>query len=316
MRVVFMGTPDFALPSLKALVQAPDCDVVAVFTRPDAVSGRGKQLVPCPVKLAALAAGITTYQPDSFKNEEAIQTLKELSPDLIVVAAYGVILPQDVLDIPTYGCLNVHGSLLPEYRGAAPIQRVILDGKEIAGVCIMRMEAGLDTGDYCSCASVATAGMDYSQLSTELSNLGAKILIEALPRVVDGSIEWIKQDDAKATYAHKIEKPETLLSPELTAVTNLRRVRASSAQAPAKCIICGKGVTVETAQIALDIPKAEPGAVTISKKGVFLHCAQGALNLLAIKPDGKKRMDGRAWALGLRDVPLEWEALPAFKGAE
>ena len=226
MRVVFMGTPDFAASILIELKEQHD--VVAVYTRADAVRGRGKKLVPSPVKEVALGANIPVFEPRTLRDEAEVERLRALDPDVICVAAYGMILPQAVLDIPKHGCLNVHASLLPKYRGAAPIERAILNGDDEAGVCIMRMEAGLDTGDYCICRSCQIAGMNAERLTGELADKGAYALLSALYDVEHGVQRWVKQVEEDATWAPKIEKGELNLNPAIECVENLRHVQACS----------------------------------------------------------------------------------------
>ena len=187
MRVVFMGTPEFAATILDDLVQHHD--VVAVYTRPDAVRGRGKRLEPSPVKVVAERHGLAVLTPRTLRDEEAQRELAAFRPDVICVAAYGAILPKAVLDIPTHGCLNVHASLLPRWRGAAPIERAILAGDEEAGVCIMRMEEGLDTGAYCVCRTAVVGRKNAAALTDELANLGSHALLTALVHVEEGAAD-------------------------------------------------------------------------------------------------------------------------------
>lgn len=316
MRVVFMGTPEFAASILIELKEQHE--VIAVYTRADAVRGRGKQLIASEVKQVALAAGIPVFEPRTLRSDEEIERLRELAPDVICVAAYGMILPQAVLDIPKYGCLNVHASLLPKYRGAAPIERAILNGDEEAGVCIMRMEAGLDTGDYCICRSCEIAGMGVERLTLELADKGANALLSALYAADQGSLRWTKQAEEDATWAPKIEKGELNLSPELTLAENLRHVQASSDQHPAKCRVAGKGVTVVSAAALSedDAPEALRGIglgkVAFIQKRLFLGCADGAFEITEIKPDGKKEMDAKSFAAGIQNVKsgeIAWETL-------
>ncbi len=316
MRVVFMGTPEFAASILIELKEQHE--VIAVYTRADAVRGRGKQLIASEVKQVALAAGIPVFEPRTLRSDEEIERLRELAPDVICVAAYGMILPQAVLDIPKYGCLNVHASLLPKYRGAAPIERAILNGDEEAGVCIMRMESGLDTGDYCICRSCEIAGMGVERLTLELADKGANALLSALYAAEQGSLRWTKQAEEDATWAPKIEKGELNLSPELTLAENLRHVQASSDQHPAKCRVAGKGVTVVSAAALSedDTPEVSRGIgvgkVAFIQKRLFLGCADGAFEITEIKPDGKKEMDAKSFAAGIQNIKLgeiAWETL-------
>ena len=306
MRVVFMGTPDFAVPSLQAL--ASQHEVLVVFSRPDAASGRGGKLLPSAVKTAAVELGIPVETPRTLRDEQVRARLRELAPELIVVAAYGCILPPAVLELPRYGCVNVHGSLLPRWRGAAPVQRAILAGDETAGVCIMRMEEGLDTGDWCLSHSLPIADMNAQELSSALASVGAQLLLRAIDQLQDGSVVWHAQDDALSCYAAKIEKSELLLDPVASVQDNLRRVRASTSAAPARALICGHPITVLRAQAVPDA-HADEGCVVLERKRVLLGAADGAFAPTELKPDGKKAMPAAAWRAGLKDVPLEWGRL-------
>ena len=319
-----MGTPAFAVPILEALIERHQ--MLAVYTRPDAISGRGTSLRPAPIKELALRHEIPVltprsfyaYSPDGFLLRDAggqrivdadlVSQLQEMAPDFVIVAAYGHILPQAILDVPRYGCINVHASLLPHWRGAAPIQRALLAGDESQGVSIMRMEEGLDNGDFCAFASTATDEKDLSQLTVELGQLGARALIEALPQIASGSAVWIRQDETQATYAAKIAKDELWLTPQLSALDNLRRVRASSQQAPARCTIAGKQVTVLAARLDPSVAPelidatytAHNAAVVYTHKRLFLDTADGLLEILELKPDGKRKMSAVAFASGIK----------------
>lgn len=208
MNVVFMGTPKFAVPTLEALAQAGH-EISGVITQPDAMRDRGKKLQPTPVKEKAVELGIPVYQPAKIKNnEEFLATLKELAPDVIVVAAYGKILPAEVLIIPPLGCVNVHASLLPKYRGAGPIQRAILEGEEKTGITIMYMAEGLDTGDMLSKAETSIEKKTAEELTEELALMGGKLLVETLPLLESGEIQGEVQDDSLATYAPMISKKD------------------------------------------------------------------------------------------------------------
>lgn len=313
MRIVFMGTPDFAAQILYELKEQHD--VVAVYTRPDAVRGRGKSLEASPVKKTALAAGIPVFEPSSLRSDEEVERLRALAPDAVCVAAYGMILPQAVLDIPKHGCLNVHASLLPRYRGAAPIERAILAGEREAGVCIMRMEAGLDTGDYCISRSCEIGDMDCARLTAVLADKGALALLSALAEIEQGGPRWIAQDDAAATYADKIAKGELDIDPSDTCAANERRVRASSAAHPSRCSVAGKRITVLAARLVEDassigVDEAAPGSVRFVAKRLFLGCADGVLEITLVKPDGKKEMTAAAFASGVQNIKsgtMVWE---------
>lgn len=299
-----MGTPQFAADILEQLI--PHHDVVAVYTRPDAVRGRGKALVPSPVKEVALAAGIPVHTPRTLRNEDVQAELAALNPDVICVAAYGAILPKEVLDLPRYGCLNVHGSLLPRWRGAAPIERAILAGDEEVGVCIMAMEEGLDTGDYCVRRAIPAAGQTAASLAEELAALGAQALLVALNQVEAGHVAWVVQDEENVTYAEKIAKGELDLDPDAAADVNDRRVRASSEAHPARCVVADRPVTVLAARPAQGEVAVEPGQALFAAKRLYLGCAEGALEVLEVKPDGKRAMEAKAFAAGV----------PALRGAE
>lgn len=307
MRIVFMGTPAFAATILDQLAQS--YEVVGVFTQPDAIRSRGKKLEPSPVKRTALSHEIPVFEYATFKDNDAFDQLEGLAPDVICVAAYGVLLPASVLDLPRFACLNVHGSLLPRWRGAAPIERAILAGDEQIGVCIMQMEEGLDTGAYCASRVVPRGHRSASELTEELASLGAQALIEVLEDLEEGTLAWTSQDEAQATYAHKIEKGELDIAPWMSANEALLKIRASSENHPAKCSIGGKDVTIVSAALAdsgADAPQAieqiEAGQVLFVAKRLYLGFSDGALELICVHPSGKKQMSARDFAAGLQGV--------------
>ena len=281
MRIVFMGTPEFACPSLSAVSKSHD--VVRVVTRPDAVRGRGKRLEPSPVKALAGELGLAVIEA-SRMTPEVMDELRAAKADLCVVAAYGCILPDELLEMFPLGCVNVHASLLPRWRGAAPIQRAVLEGDELAGASIMRVVHELDAGDYCAQVSTAVAGKTSSELLDELGHLGAEALVEAIGRIADGTAVWTEQDESLVTYAHKIEKAEMRLDPADGALANVRRVLASTDADPASCEVAGKGVRLMRAMTCDDALAA--GEVLVSHGRVALGCADGALEVLDVKPDG------------------------------
>ncbi len=316
MRIVFMGTPAFAATILDYLVSQHE--VVGVFTRPDAVRGRGKKLVASPVKEIARKHILPVYEYSSFKQGEPKELLKELNPDVICVAAYGAILPSEVLSIPKYGCINVHASLLPRWRGAAPIERAILAGDEEAGVCVMRMEEGLDTGDYCISRSLEIGELDSEHLTAELAELGASALLVALSQIEQGVDSWTKQNEEHVTYAHKIEKGELNIAPGHTAQEALRKVRASSVSHPSRCAIAGKSITLVRADLFNDKEQLslslEEGRVAFVAKRLFLGFSEGILEILELKPDGKSTMDARSFAAGIQGIKkygADWRAYNA-----
>ena len=306
MRVVFMGTPKLAADLLVEIAQQHE--VVCVYTRPDAVRGRGAKLEPSPVKAAAERLGIPVRTATSLRDAEEQAHLAELAPDAICVAAYGCILPREVLEIPRYGCLNVHASLLPRWRGAAPIERAILAGDEQTGVCIMRMEEGLDTGPYCVRRATEVEGKSAAELTDELANLGARALLTGLSVVEQGGAEWTFQDDAAATYAEKLAKDELYPDPAEPAAAMVRKVLASSEAHPARAVIAGRSATVERVALPDDERAAalcdglEQGAVRFAAKRLFLGTGDGAVEVLSLKPDGKKSMDARAFAAGVQGI--------------
>ncbi|MGI6229287.1 MAG: methionyl-tRNA formyltransferase [Tractidigestivibacter sp.] len=303
MRIVFMGTPDFAVPSLRAL--AGRHEVSLVVTRPDAVRGRGKKLVPSAVKAAATELGLSVLEASRMSGE-ALERVREAAPDCIVVAAYGCILPQALLDIPRMECVNVHASLLPRWRGAAPIQRAILAGDERAGVSIMRVVAALDAGAYCRQASVPVGETPCPELMAELASLGAKELLCALDQIEDGSVRWTEQDESRVTYAHKVEKAEMHLDPAASVEQNRRVVQASMDAAPARLSVAGRGLRALLARADASGLNVSAGSVLVQHGRVWLGCSDGALELTRVKPDGKREMDAKAWASGLRGEGLTW----------
>ena len=303
MRVIFMGTPYFAVPSLEAL--AARYEVAAVFTRPDAVRSRGRDLEPSPVKVRALELGIPVYECARITSEQ-VEDMRGLAPDLIAVAAFGAIVPDDVLEIAPLGCINVHGSLLPRWRGAAPIQRAILAGDPVAGVSIMAVVHDLDAGAYCLQVSTPVADKNAAQLIDELARMGADALVDAIAQIERGDAVWVEQDESLVTYAHKIEKAEMLLDPSEDASVNRSRVKASSDAAPARCAVAKRGVRVLDARVSDE--ELVAGEVRVVGKRVFLGCTQGSIEVLQVKPDGKRAMEASAWATGLRDA-REWAAL-------
>lgn len=305
MRIVYMGTPDFAVPSLRAL--DANHKVTLVVTRPDAVRGRGKRLEPSPVKAAALELGLPVLEARRLAADD-IDRIAQERPDVICVAAYGAILPDELLAIPPCGVLNVHASLLPRGRGAAPIQRAVLEGDEAAGVSIMRIVHDLDAGPYCAQVRVAIADKPCAQVMDELARVGADELVCALEQVERGGVVWTEQDESQVTYAAKVTKQEMLLDPADAALANKRRVQASLDAAPARAIVGGRGVRVlEASVVDAGAKQVAQGSVLVQKGHVYLGCADGTIEVLRVKPDGKKEMAASAWASGLRGDDLTWK---------
>lgn len=312
MRVVFMGTPEFSATILEYL--AEQHEVVAVYTRPDAVRGRGKELEPSPVKALAQSLSIPVFTPASLRSDEVVADIEEAAPDVVVVAAYGALLPKAVLDIPRYGCVNVHASLLPRWRGAAPVERAILAGDEETGVCIMAMEEGLDTGPYCVRRSTSVEGKDVRELTDELATLGARALLHGLTMIASQPNPFVEQGEDGVTYASKIEKGELNLRMDDDARTALRKVLASSHAHPCKAVVCGRALTVlgarDASELGLDCGPLAAGEVAVTGKHVVLGFAEGAIALVEVKPDGRKAMDAAAFSAGIRgsqDATRTWE---------
>ncbi len=304
MKILFMGTPDFALFSLRAMVEAGE-EIIGVVTQPDQPKGRGYLLTPPPVKVYAEEKGIPVYQPTTLKSDEARETITSLAPDLIVVTAYGKILPPWILELPTHGCVNVHGSLLPAYRGAAPMQRAIMDGSPLTGITTMKMDAGLDTGDMLLSGEVEiTEDDDFEALHDKMGACSARVLLDTLRGIREGTLTPQKQDDTKATYAAKIEKSDCRLDFSLSAKHLHDQIRGLS---PFPLAFTktpdGKLLKVVKAEIAGDVPTtdAEAGVVlSLENGGVTVACGEGAIRLLAVLPEGKGRMTAAAWINGRR----------------
>ncbi|WP_369349377.1 methionyl-tRNA formyltransferase [Stenotrophomonas sp. JAG2] len=303
MKIVFAGTPAFAVSSLRAA--ARHHEVVAVYTQPDRPAGRGRGLAPSPVKLDAIARGIPVFQPDSLKTPEAQQQLRDLAPDLMVVVAYGLILPKAVLTIPTHGCWNVHASLLPRWRGAAPIQRAIQAGDAETGVCLMQMEAGLDTGPVLLKQHIAIGPNDTGgQLHDRLAALGEQVLSDGLGLLRAG-IKPIAQPQPEAgvTYAHKLDKAEARLDWAQDAHALARTVRAFNPWPIAEAMLAGERVRIHGA-IALDDNQSKaPGTLLgASRDGIDIACGQGALRLRVLQREGGKAITAADYLNARRDL--------------
>ena len=287
LRIVFAGTPEFAVPALRAC--AARGEVVAVYTQPDRPAGRGRQLQMSPVKQAALELGLPVQQPLNFKSEEALDMLRSYEADLMVVVAYGLILPQAVLDTPRLGCWNVHASLLPRWRGAAPIQRAIAAGDTITGVCLMQMEKGLDTGPVLLQLKTSIGPKDNGgSLHDRLSQLGAEVLRDGLTLARAGmSLQAEAQPEAGVTYARKIDKAEAKLAWSLSAKALADQIRAFNPWPVAETELQGERVRVYQAQILAEDSGKPPGTVLAAgKAGIDIACGQGVLRLLALQRDG------------------------------
>ncbi len=291
LRIVFAGTPDFSVPPLQELL-ASGHQVVAVYTQPDRPSGRGRKLLPGPVKSRALEAGVPVHQPPSLKAAEEVEILRDLRPDLMVVVAYGLLLPESVLEIPRLGCVNIHASLLPRWRGAAPIQRAIQAGDTESGVSIMRMEKGLDTGPvYLSKRIALAADETGGSLHDRLSMLGAAGLMEALPGIAEGSLQPVPQNDAEATYAAKLEKKEAQIDWKRSAVQIERQVRAFNPWPVAFTPYENANLRIWNAH-AIEGMTADPGTVmSATRDGVDVSTGEGLLRITRMQMPGKRAMD-------------------------
>lgn len=301
MKVVYMGTPDFAVPPLRALVKA-GYEVVGVVTQPDKPKGRSKTLLPPPVKEEALKYNIPVYQPLKVREPEFMETLKNLAPDVIVVAAFGQIIPKAILDLPEFGCLNIHASLLPKYRGAAPIQQAVINGDKEAGVTIMKMGTGLDTGDMISRASVLLAEDETGgSLFDRLSELGAELLVKTLPSVFDGTAVYEPQPEESPTpYAGMITKQMGLLDFQKDAETLERLIRGLNPWPSAHTYLNGKTLKIWKAAVENSGSEPEnPGTIIkADKDGIHVVCGQDILILQEVQLEGKKRMDAAAFLRG------------------
>lgn len=303
MRVIFAGTPPFAAAALDALADAGH-DIVLVLTQPDRPSGRGMKLTPSAVKAAALARGLPVYQPASLKPGESRAALADAQADVMVVAAYGLLLPQPVLDLPRLGCLNIHASLLPRWRGAAPIQRALLAGDSETGITIMQMDAGLDTGAMLTKTVVPIGPEDTAgTLHDVLAAAGARAIVDALARYA--ALVPEPQDDAQATYAAKLTKDEAKLDWSLPAATLARAVRAYNPVPGAWTLLDGAPLKIWHAEVVAG--GGEPGTVLYAENDrLLVACGDGALALTEIQPAGSKRMPvaaflaGRSLAAGTR----------------
>lgn len=299
LKIIFAGTPDFAATSLSALINSGH-KLVAVYTQPDRPAGRGRKLRASPVKDVALKNDIPVFQPENLKDAEAQEILRSFNADVMVVAAYGLILPQAVLDIPRLGCLNIHASLLPRWRGAAPIQRAIAAGDTQSGVTIMQMNAGLDTGDILQLSSCPITDKDTGgDLHDRLAEIGAKAILETLTHLDSNKITPVAQDDALATYAHKLDKKEAQINWQNSAIEIERLIRAFNPWPVAYTQFEDKTLRIWQAQALEENSEKTPGTVlSCDKKGIDISCGEGMLRILNLQPSGSKAMDVAAFMNG------------------
>ena len=298
--VVFMGTPDFAVPALKALADSPEYDVKLVVSQPDKPQGRKQILTPSPVKQLALQYGFEMYQPVNLRSDEAFEIINSFSPDFIVVSAYGNILPKRILDIPRYGCVNLHGSLLPKYRGAAPIQWSVINGDEITGVTTMLMDVGLDTGDILL-TSEKVIGPDETagEVFDALANLCPELLLTTLEALEQGSITPVKQDNDKATYVSVLKKEMSVIDWSETASTIHNLIRGMNPWPVARTDFNGKVLKVYSSAVCDEKSSLSAGSVKIKGDSIFVTCAEGTvLRLCEIQLEGSKRMTSAEFLRG------------------
>lgn len=305
MKIVFMGTPDFAVEALKAIIEAGH-QVAAVVTQPDKPRGRGKEMQMTPVKACAIAHDIPVFQPAKIKEAEAVEVLRGYGADIFVVVAFGQILSEEILNMPKYGCVNIHASLLPKYRGAAPIQRAIIDGEKKTGVTIQQMDKGVDTGDVLFKTEVEIGGRETGDsLHDKLAEAGAKLIVEALPRIEAGDIHPVKQKDEESCYAGMLQKSMGRIDWRQSAVKLDCLIRGLISWPGAYTNCRGKNLKIWEEEVAdekadaIQIADAAPGTVVgIEKDAVYVQTGDGVLKILSVQMEGKKRMAVRDFLLG------------------
>ncbi|HEV2489842.1 MAG TPA: methionyl-tRNA formyltransferase [Candidatus Acidoferrales bacterium] len=309
LRIVFCGTPAFGLPALKRILAEPDFSVEAVITQPDRPSGRGQKTASSPVKDAALNAGIHVFQPEKIRSDSARQFLERLAPDAVVIIAYGQIISKDLLQIPRLGWINLHASLLPKYRGAAPIQRAILNGDTRTGLTTIRIDAGLDTGRILQQIEMDIGADETApELSARMAEAGAPLMLETLRKLARGEVSPVPQDNSRATLAPPLKKSEGLIEWSLPAPKIYNQIRALDPWPGAythfrdkTCHIWGR--SVESPQ---DSVRGEPGAILADKENIFIVCGGSSrLHLEFVKPEGRNRMTAREFSSGARFKPGE-----------
>ncbi len=298
-RIIFMGTPDFSVPALQALIDGPD-QVVAIVTQPDRPKGRGKKMTPPPVKVLAESVEIPVLQPTKIRTEEFADVLRSYLPDLIIVAAYGRILPPSILDLPPMGCINIHGSLLPRHRGAAPIQWAVLSGDTEAGVTIMQMDVGMDTGAMLLPAAIPVKEEDTAgTLFTKLSELGGKALMQALDLLRQDKLPPIEQDHSLATEAPPLKKEHGCIDWNKTAPEIHCLIRGMDPWPTAYSFLDGKRFRFFSPTVSdLDSDLAPGSIVQADRSGLFIATGKGVLCVSEIQPEGKKRMSVEAYLCG------------------
>ena len=298
MKIVFMGTPDFAVSTLESLVKGGH-EVIAAVTQPDKPKGRGKAVQYTPVKEKALEYEIPVYQPVKARDPEFVELLKGMDPDVIVVVAFGQLLPKAILDIPKYGCVNVHASLLPKYRGAAPIQWAVIDGEEVSGVTTMLMDEGLDTGDMLEKAEIVLDEKETGgSLFDKLSALGGELILSTLEKMENGTITRTPQGDSTTPYANMLKKTMGEIDWNMEAVKIERLIRGLNPWPSAYTSLKGKTVKIWSADVVAGESTGNPGRVTVTKDKLLVECGENFLSITELQLEGKKRMETAAFLRG------------------
>lgn len=305
MKIVFMGTPDFAVGALQAIIEVGH-QVVAVVTQPDKPKGRGKEMQMTPVKACAVAHGIPVFQPVKVKTPEAVEVLRGYGADIFVVAAFGQILSEEILNLPKYGCVCIHASLLPKYRGAGPIQWAIIDGEKKSGVTIMQMDKGVDTGDMLFKAEVEISDDETGDsLHDKLAEAGARLIVEALPKIEAGDVTPVKQNDEESCYAKMLQKSMGRIDWQQSADKLDCLIRGLISWPGAYTTYHGKNLkiweekAVDTKEAGIQLTDAAPGTIVgVEKDAVYVQTGNGVLKLLSLQLEGKKRMAVRDFLLG------------------
>lgn len=299
MKIVYMGTPDFSVGALEAIIEAGH-DVKAVVTQPDKPKGRGKEMQMTPVKECAIRHGIPVFQPVKIKVPEAVAQLREYGADAFVVAAFGQFLSKEILEMPRFGCINIHASLLPKYRGAAPIQRVIIDGEKETGVTTMQMNEGIDTGDMLDKIVVPIAAKETGEsLHDKLAKAGAELIVKTLKDIEDGNTHPQKQDDSLSCYAKMLSKSMGLIDWNKDAESIERLIRGLNSWPSAYTYIQGKTMKIWEADVIEEVPQGTPGTVNkVTKDAIFVNTGKGQLKIMTCQLEGKKRMPVKDFLLG------------------
>ena len=301
MKIIFMGTPDFSVGTLRELAKAGH-EIAGVISQPDKPKGRGKNLQPTPVKEAAMELGLPVYQPQKVRDPEFIQVMKELNPDVIVVVAFGQIIPKEILHMPKYGCINVHASLLPAYRGAAPIQWAVINGDKVSGVTTMQMAEGLDTGDMLLKAETVIEKEDTAEtIHDRLSEMGKDLLLETLEKVEKGEIVPQKQDDSLSCYAKMLKKDMGKIDMNWDAAKVERYIRGMNSWPSAYTTFRGKTLKLWRANVLAENTGEKPGTVVdVLKNSFIVQTGDGCLEFLEVQLEGKKRMDAGSFLRGVK----------------